>query len=402
MANHWAAPATGPRRRRRADRVRRPLAPRPARPGHRPSRARRPGDVAARAPRRRPINAFVARTVADAHPDADQIRETERDTHAAYERAERSRTHLDEAMYAELRPYGQAAHTRDAHGRLTAVVDQLAGVQRDLRTATAQVDALQREPAVRALPRTGVDGERDRWAADRAARAGGRLSRGQAAPAAPARDTPDRANPTRPKHSRPRAGHRPLTSLPRQTTANDVRSSPQAVAFKDMDNTHSVATSRPACDRSGRCRTPRRLTSAVHARPTVAPVVPTPPTRRSHERRTTPTTTPRRRRAAQRSEARTGSSSRGIRPGQLHRPSHRATPRASASDRRQDAEAQRTVLSRAGCNGTGSHHAGTSDFGSGDAPRAADLRKRLRPSQRPPSARPGRAHLRTGANWCAP
>ena len=116
-----------------------------------------------------PINAFVARTVADAHPDADQIRETERDTHAAYQRAERSRTHLDEAMYAQLRPYGQAAHTGDAHGRLTTVEDQLADVQRDLRTATAQVDVLQREPAVRALPRTGVDGERDRWAADRAA-----------------------------------------------------------------------------------------------------------------------------------------------------------------------------------------------------------------------------------------
>ena len=94
-----------------------------------------------------PINAFVARTVADAYPDADQIRETERDAHAAYERAERSRTHLDEAMYAELRPYGPAAHTRDADGRLAAVVDQLAGVQRDLRTATARVEVLQREPS---------------------------------------------------------------------------------------------------------------------------------------------------------------------------------------------------------------------------------------------------------------
>ena len=73
-------------------------------------------------------------------------------------------------MYAELRPYGQAAHTRDAGGRLAAVVDQLAGVQRDLRTATARVEVLQREPAVRALPRAGVDGERERWAADRAAR----------------------------------------------------------------------------------------------------------------------------------------------------------------------------------------------------------------------------------------
>ena len=117
-----------------------------------------------------PINAFIGREVAGAHPDADQIREAEREAYLAYERAERSRTHLDEAMYAELRPYGQAAHTRDASGRLAAVVDQLAGVQLDLRTATTRVEVLQREPAVRALPRAGVDGERDRWAADRAAR----------------------------------------------------------------------------------------------------------------------------------------------------------------------------------------------------------------------------------------
>ncbi len=117
-----------------------------------------------------PINTVVARAVADAHPDADQIRETERDAHAAYERAERSRTHLDEAMGAELRPYAQAAHQRDAGGRLTTVVDQLAGVERDLHSATTRVDVLQREPAVRALPRAGVDGERERWTADRAAR----------------------------------------------------------------------------------------------------------------------------------------------------------------------------------------------------------------------------------------
>ena len=60
-----------------------------------------------------PINAYVARQVADAHPDADQIRDAERDAHAAYDRAERARTQLDDAMYAELRPYGQ----RSAHAR---------------------------------------------------------------------------------------------------------------------------------------------------------------------------------------------------------------------------------------------------------------------------------------------
>ncbi len=117
-----------------------------------------------------PINAFVARTVADNHPDADQLRQTARDAHAAYERAERSRTHLDEAMDAELRPYGWTAYTRDAASRLTTLENQLAGLQRDLHTATARIEVLQREPALRALSPAGVDGERERWAADCAAR----------------------------------------------------------------------------------------------------------------------------------------------------------------------------------------------------------------------------------------
>jgi conjugative relaxase-like TrwC/TraI family protein len=116
------------------------------------------------------INASVARTVVDAHPDTDQLRETERDAHAAYKRAERSRTHLDEAIYAELRPYGQAAHTRDADSRLTAVVNHLADLKRDLHAATAGVDVHASEPRVRALPGGGPEGERERWAADRVAR----------------------------------------------------------------------------------------------------------------------------------------------------------------------------------------------------------------------------------------
>ena len=63
--------------------------------------------------------------MADAHPDADHIREVEHETYAAYNRAEQARTQLDKKMYAELRPYGRAAHTRDATGRLAAVTDEL-------------------------------------------------------------------------------------------------------------------------------------------------------------------------------------------------------------------------------------------------------------------------------------
>jgi len=116
-----------------------------------------------------PINAFVARLVADAHPDAGQIREAERNAYTAYNRAEQARTQIDAIRDAELRPYGRAARTADATGRLATVADDLAGVERDLRTATAGVEALTSESRMRALPGGGLDGEHQRWAADRLA-----------------------------------------------------------------------------------------------------------------------------------------------------------------------------------------------------------------------------------------
>ena len=152
-----------------------------------------------------PINAYLARTVADARPDADQIRDAERHAYTAYDGAEQARTRLDEIVYAELRPYGQTAHTRDATGCLNAVADELAGVERDLRTAGARVQALAGEPSVRTLPDEGLDGEHDRWAADRLAvarkhaatqEANHRQQRQQAnrrriEPPPPSRNTPD-------------------------------------------------------------------------------------------------------------------------------------------------------------------------------------------------------------------
>ncbi len=162
--------------------------------------------MAARAPRRRPDQRLRRRTVADAHPDADQIREAERDAYTAYDRAEQARTQLDEAMYAELRPYGQAAHTRDASGRLAAVADELAGVERDLRTATARVEALASEPSIRTLPDGGLDGEHERWAADRLARQQAAAREAKERRQRQQESTADRAASSEPEHSRPRGG----------------------------------------------------------------------------------------------------------------------------------------------------------------------------------------------------
>jgi hypothetical protein len=117
-----------------------------------------------------PINHHIASQVAAAHPDADQLRETEHDAYAAYQGAAQARTRLDQTIYAELRPHGIAAHPRDATSQLTALVNELATIERDLRAANAEVDALQRDPALRTLPPAGIEGEHNRWTTDRAAR----------------------------------------------------------------------------------------------------------------------------------------------------------------------------------------------------------------------------------------
>ena len=146
--------------------------------------------------------AFVAQQVAAAHPDAERIRHAEREAMAAIEGVERARTQLKNAMYAELRPYGRAAHVSDPRERLTDVTAELANVERDLRTATTRVRAISNEPSIRTLPNGGLDSEHHRWAADRRAR--------QQADAREARerlrlqhDKARRIEPTPPSHSTP-------------------------------------------------------------------------------------------------------------------------------------------------------------------------------------------------------
>ena len=148
------------------------------------------------------LNAVVDREVGDAHPDADQIRHTEHDAYAAYDRAGKARTHLDEAMDAELRPYGHAAYTRDAGHRLPTAVHQLAGVERDLGTATTHVEALQRDPAVRALPQSAIEAEHERWAADRTTQqaASQRASQRRQRPEEARRTEPSLPSPNTPDH----------------------------------------------------------------------------------------------------------------------------------------------------------------------------------------------------------
>jgi exodeoxyribonuclease V alpha subunit len=148
------------------------------------------------------INAYLARQVAAAHPDADQLRHTERDAYTAYHRAEQAASELDNSLYAELRSTGRAGLDRNPAGRLSAVAEELADVERDLRSSTARVAALNGEPSLRTLPDGGLDGEYQRWAADRAARQQAaaraaqqrrqsRQDRRRIEPPPPTRSTPD-------------------------------------------------------------------------------------------------------------------------------------------------------------------------------------------------------------------
>lgn len=115
------------------------------------------------------IDAFIDRQVADAHPNAEKIYGAVHHADATYERAQQSRRDLDQIVRAELRPYGSAAHTPDPTARLATVAHELVEVDRDLRSATATVAVLTREPATRTLP-GGLACEHERWAADRLAR----------------------------------------------------------------------------------------------------------------------------------------------------------------------------------------------------------------------------------------
>ena len=104
-------------------------------------------------------------------------------------------------MWTELRAHRWAAHV-DNVTELAWVTDRLAGTQHQLNSATTHVQALHREPALRALPGPALDHEREHWAADRTAtqeaaahEAGAQLHQRPGhpiEPATPNRNTPDR------------------------------------------------------------------------------------------------------------------------------------------------------------------------------------------------------------------
>ncbi len=114
------------------------------------------------------IDAYVTRRVTEAHPDADDARQAERTAWSAFEAAERARTRLDNTLSEKLRPYRRAAHVADPVERLTAVIEEMAVAERNLKIAKTRVGHLQNEPVIRALGAGGLDTEHSQWAADRA------------------------------------------------------------------------------------------------------------------------------------------------------------------------------------------------------------------------------------------
>ena len=174
-----------------------------------------------------PINAFVARAVADAHPDADQIRETERDAYAAYDRAERSRTpprRGDVRRAAPVRPGRARARRRAADSPPSRTNWQVSNAT----CAPPRHGSMssQREPASGRFPGRQSTGNTSGGPPTACAR--------QEAASREANERRQRQQETRriepplpePEHSRPRAGHRPMTNLTDkrpQTMSDPVR-----------------------------------------------------------------------------------------------------------------------------------------------------------------------------------
>ena len=147
------------------------------------------------------LAAYTAHRVAAAHPDADQIRQHEHDTNAAYHHAHRARTEYEDTMWTLFREHGGYVYTSDPQTRLVADTEVLVDLDHQLAAATTHVQALEREPAIRALPSSALDSERQRWATDR-----------HTTQVAKARqDREDRLHRPAPTHQSPSSGyHRPV------------------------------------------------------------------------------------------------------------------------------------------------------------------------------------------------
>jgi exodeoxyribonuclease V alpha subunit len=114
--------------------------------------------------------AYIARQIQDAHPEADQIRQADHDTYAAYEQAQDAAARLDAQVYDEVRPHGRAAFLTDLDEigeRLSSVAHESRQVSRDVDAVLIRVGRLQQEPSIRALPEDALATAHDQWAADR-------------------------------------------------------------------------------------------------------------------------------------------------------------------------------------------------------------------------------------------
>ena len=183
-----------------------------------------------------PINAYIDRTVADAHPDADQIREPSATPTRPTTTPNRPRANSTGSSTQSC------ARTGGPPTPPTPPADSPPSSTNWLVfNATCAPPPHVSRPPARAGGSELFPGRRstasdERWAADRLARQEAACSRRQGALAAPEEVTPDPAAPAEPEHSRPRAGHRALKQLHRPASANGVRSAPQVVAFHGMDN----------------------------------------------------------------------------------------------------------------------------------------------------------------------
>ncbi|MDQ6687290.1 MAG: hypothetical protein M3Z50_06720 [Actinomycetota bacterium] len=113
------------------------------------------------------VENHITQALAQAHPGGDQIHTDAENTWHHYQRAEGARDDITREFAEQLHPYEHLYNQTALETKLDDAETRLAGVERDLSTATDRVNALCQEPAIRTLPVGRLEAEHDTWQLDR-------------------------------------------------------------------------------------------------------------------------------------------------------------------------------------------------------------------------------------------
>jgi hypothetical protein len=118
---------------------------------------------------REAITAYVADTIASAHPERDPVVAEVHDVEHALRVAEQRRSDLVDQHRVAVAPHGRLAHASDLAGMLARTEADLDALTPQLAAASERVHRLTSAPEIRSMPAGNLDTLRDQWQAERIA-----------------------------------------------------------------------------------------------------------------------------------------------------------------------------------------------------------------------------------------